>query len=320
MAYPKKPRTLKRKNIKRRTGARSQAKQISALSTQLSKLTKTQFETVQTVWNRENLSVDTLIGGTIAYVCPLPKSMMNCFGQTTLITDGEVDQRLTWSDNLGIAAQPTFKKIPIFGSSEAARNSQEVHHMGALLKWRLISEEPSFSTYSVFVISPKKKQADQLITDRDLKGSTNNTNPGIAASLTPGTDYISHPDVFGTMINRKYWNVDYQREVNFSHPGASAAVVNANPANTDPRNNAIIATGSVRLKPGGILKCFNNQASASAVSPDVGLKPVNASQIGYVDEQNEKTQYLVIVNNGVSADLETVNLSLLVKDTYKCVV
>lgn len=316
----KKPKTLKRKNIRRKTGAKSQAKQIMTLSKQLTSLTKSQFETVQTVWNRNNLSVDSLVGGTLAYICPLPKSMCNCFGQTTLQTAGMVDQRLTWSDNLSIAAQPTYKKIPVFGSSEAARNSQEIHHVGGVLKWRLISEEPSFSTYSIFVISPKARQADQLITDRNLKGETNNTNPGIAGSLTGGTDYISHPDLFGTMINKKFWNVDYHREVNFSHPGASAAVVNANPANTDPRNNAIIATGSIKLKPGGVIKCFNNQAAASTVNPDAGFKPANASQIGYVDEQNEKTQYLVIVNNGVSADLETVNLSILCRDIYKAVV
>jgi len=52
----------------------------------------------------------------------------------------------------------------------------------------------------------------------------------------------------------------------------------------------------------------------------MGYKAANASQIGYIDEKNEKTQYLVIINNGVSADLETVNLSLLVRDYYKLVV
>ena len=82
-------------------------------------------------------------------------------------------------------------------------------------------------------------------------------------------------------------------------------------------NNALIATGSIRLKPGGVIKCFNEQANNSERN---GRLPISASQIGYVDEKNEKLQYLVIVNNGVSADLENVNLSLLVKDYYKMVV
>ena len=47
MPYKRKPRVLKRKNIKRRTGARAQSKQIVALSKQVSSLTKSQYETVQ---------------------------------------------------------------------------------------------------------------------------------------------------------------------------------------------------------------------------------------------------------------------------------
>ena len=312
----KKPRVLKRKNIKRRTGAKAQSKQIVALSKQLGSLTKTQFETVQTVWSRNNLSVDQTTGGIKAYICPLPKSMGNCFNQPTLDTAGLTDKRIKWTDNLVIAAQPFYQKSPIFSSSDAARNSPEAHHMGGTLKWRLISDEPSFSTYSIFVISPKSRQADQLITDRKFKGTTGGHNPGSAADLLVRQDYVTHPDVMGTMINKKFWNIDYQREVNFSHPGGSSLVNNVNPANTNPLNNSVIATGTIKLKPGGVIKCFNQQ------SFDENLKnfPVSASQIGYVDEKNEKTQYLVIVNNGVSADLETVNLSLLVKDYYKVVV
>lgn len=243
--------------------------------------------------------------------------MCNCFGQETLDTTGLPDQRLKWADNLTIAAQPFYQKTAVFGSSEAARNSAEATHMGGVLKWRLISDEPSFSTYSIFLISPKKRQADQLITDRRLKGTTGGHNPGSAADLRAGVDFITHPDVMGSQINKKYWNIDYAKEVNFSHPGATNQQNTAQANNTDPLNNAIIATGSMRLKPGGVLKCFN--AAGPTASPNI-LNPVNASQIGYVDEKNENTQYLVVVNNGVSADLETVNLSLLVRDYYKVVV
>lgn len=316
MPYKKKPRVLKRKNVKRKTGAKAQSKQIMALSRQVGSLTKSNYETVQTVWSRNNLSVDQTTGGIKAYICPIPKSMCNCFNQTTLETNGLPDHRLKWTDNLVIAAQPFYQKSPIFSSSEAARNSPEATHMGGVLKWRLISDEPSFSTYSVFLISPKSRQADQLITDRQLKGTTGGHNPGSAAYLAERTDFITHPEVFGSQINKKFWNIDYHREVNFSHPGATNQTVNVNPSNTDPLNNAVIATGSIRLKPGGVIKCMNQQVF------DENLKnfPVSASQIGYVDEKNEKTQYLVIINNGVSADLETVNLSLLVRDYYKVVV
>lgn len=313
----KKPKVLKRKNIKRKTGAKAQSKQIMSLSKQVNKLTKTQFETIQTVWNRNDLSVDSLTSGTTAYICPLPKSMCNVYGQTTLQTEGQPDQRLLWSDNLGIAAQSSYAKGQIFGSSEAARNSGEIHHLGGTLRWRLTSAEPSFSTYDIFVISPKTKQADQLITDRGLKAGT---PPGRNASLTEGLDYISHPDCHMTEFNRKMYNVHYSRRVNFGHPGSTAINSNVNPANTNPRNNAVIAEGKVKLSAGGVLKSFNNAPLDVPGQNDRGFKPLNASQIGYIDEQNEKTQYLVIVNNGVSADLETVNLSFLVKDYYKAVV
>jgi len=317
MPVTRKPRTLKRKNIKRRTGARAQSKQILSLSKQVGKLTKQQYETVQTVWNRNDLSVDSLVSGTTAYICPLPKSMCNVYGQTTLQTQGAPDQRTEFSDNLGIAAQPTYRKGQIFGSSEAARVSGEIHHMGGTLRWRLTSGEPSFSTYDIFVISPKSRQADQLITDRSLKGGT---TPGANANLTEGLDYISHPDCHMTEFNRKMWNVHYSRRVNFGHPGSSKLSDNVNPANTNPRNNAIIAEGKVSLRAGGVIKSFNNAPLDVAGSPNRGFKPLNASQIGFIDEANEKTQYLVIINNGVSADLETVNLSLLCRDVYKAVV
>jgi len=322
MPWKKRPRTLRRRAIRRRTGAKAQSKQIVALAAQVSNLTKSQYETISTVWNRQDLSVDSLVGGTTAYICPLPKAMMNCFGQDTVQNNALVEKRIPWSDNLSIAAQAVYYKTPLFGSSQAARRSPEATHLGGRLQWRLICQEPSFSTYSVFVVSPKKKQADQLITDRNLKGTSAAGEAGGGGNMNEGTDFISHPDLFGTMFNRKYWNVDYSREVNFSHPVSGAAgtiQTNVNPSNTDPKNNSVIATGSVKLKAGGVIRCFNNQTLTTSPATG-GSKSISASQIGYLDEQNEKTQFLVIVNNGVSADLETVNLSLLCKDYYKVAV
>jgi len=317
MPYRRKPKVLKTKNVKSKTSAKAQSKQIVALSKQVNSLTKSQYETVQTTWNRQNLSIDTALGGIGAYVCPIPKSMGNCFNQSTLDTQGLSDRRLKWADNLVIAAQPFYQKTAIFGSSESARNSPEATHIGGVLKWRLSNAEPAFSTYSVFLISPKARQADQLITDRRLKGTTGGHNPGSGAVLNELQDWISHPDVMGTQINKKYFNVDYHKEVNFGHPGSTSLQQTAQANNTDPLNNAMIATGSIRLKPGGVLRCFNKQENNSE---RVGRLPTSASQIGYVDEKNEKTQYLVIVNNGVSADTQTVSLSLLVNDYYKMTV
>lgn len=324
MPYKRKPKVLNRKRVMRRTGAKAQSKQIVALSKQVGSLTRSNYETIQTVWTRNELSVDSLTAGINAYVCPIPKSMGNCFNQNTLGTTAGTDQRIRWSDNLTIAAQTTYAKLPVFGSSEAARNSPEATHIGGILKWRMTNQEPSFSTYTIYLLSPKKRFADQLITDRALKGVKTSLGVAVGAAggasiLLENTDYITHPAVMGSQVNRKYFNIDYHREVNFSHPGSNAFSSNVNPANTNTKNNAVIQTGTIKLKPGGVLRCMNKPGLIATETIAVRA-PVNASQIGYIDEQNEKVQYLVIINNGVSADLETVNLSLLVKDFYKMVV
>ena len=121
MGYPRKPRVLKRKNIKRRTGAKAQSKQIAAVTKQVTALTKTQYETVQTTYERT-------------------------------------------------------------GTLEA----------------------------------------------------------GSAAELFSGTDYLTHTTVAFSQINKKYWNIDGHKEVNFSHPGSTQIAGNVNPANTNPKNNSVI--------------------------------------------------------------------------------
>lgn len=321
MPYTKKPKVLKRKNIKRRTGGRSQSKQILALTKTVSRLTKSNYETVMTVWNRPGLTCETLTAGVNAYICPIPISMANCYGQNTLNTAGDPDQRLQWTDNLNLAAMDPFRKVPLFGSSEAARDSPEVTHMGSTLKYRFVNEEPSFSTYTIFLIRPKQRQSNQLVVDRQLKnGSALSALNGAGGFLEQGTDYITHPNVLGTDMNRKYWTVLYKRTINFSHPNATAINANVNPANTNTRNNSIVAEGTIKIPAGGAIRCFNRQSFEDPNSPDRGNKKVSASQLGLVDENNSKTCYLVCINNGVSLDNETIKLSFMVKDIYKAVV
>lgn len=317
MGYRPKPKSLKRKNIKRKTGARAQSKQILQLSKSLTKLNKSQYESVATVWNRENVGIDTLTGGVNAYICPIPISMCNVYSQNTVITEGDADQRIKWSDNLGIAAQPSFQKSELFGSSEAARDSPEVTHTGTYINYRMICSEPSFSTYSVFLLRARKRHSDQLISDRQLKNGTINGRDG---ALRQGVDYITHPDVMGTEINQKYWDVLYHREVNFGHPGSTSQNRTASANNASPLNNAIIATGRMKVPGGTVIRNQNITPYEDASNPVFGFKKASASQIGFVDEPNHSTAYIVIVNNGSSADADVVSLSLLVHDYYKAAV
>ncbi len=62
-----------------------------------------------------------------------------------------------------------FRKNPLFGSSENARDSPCITHMGSVLNYRFINGEPAFGTYTIYLIRPKRKQANQLVVDRQLK-------------------------------------------------------------------------------------------------------------------------------------------------------
>lgn len=326
MPYRKKSRVLKSKNIKRKTNAKAQSRQISALSKSISRITRQNYETIATCWNRQSLTVDSVAGGTTAYLCGIPVSMCNAYSQNTVLTQGNQDQRIQWIDNLALAnsggvAQNNFMKVPLFGSSENARDSPCITHLGSVLNYRMINTEPAFSTYTVFLIRPKRKHSNQLVVDRQLKnGTTLNSTNGAGASLTEGVDYITHPDVLGTTINKKYWSVLYKRTHNFSHPGATGFSNNVNPSNTDTRNNSVIAEGTIKIPGGTTIRNFNRTPMENTAMPNLGYMKTSASQIGFVDEPSHATCYLCIVNNGVSADAEMVKLSFLVKDYYKAAV
>lgn len=316
----KKTKTLKTKNVKRKTGAKAQSKQILALSTQINKLTKTQFEPLRTSWQRAVLPVDPLIVGA-PYICPIPYSMGDPLGQLSSATLS------AWSDNLGIAAQPTYRKRIVFGHSGASDISPEIHHTGGILRYRFINEEPAFTTADVYLVRPKRKQSDQISVDRKLRnGSLTNSAPGAGAFMQPDIDYTTfQPDgvigtatsYFGSEINRKYWTVLGKRSHSFSHPGGNKVAPNtADPANTRPANNSIVATGSFKLPAGGVLK---NSSIAAGDTP-ITNNNSNAMTLAYLDEENEKTCYLVVISNGASVDLETLNLGFVVNDYYKAVV
>ena len=315
-----KPRALKKKNIKRRTGAKSQATQIAALSTQLSKLNKVQYETIMLAWQRPKANIDGLApGGTGAFIMPCPITPNNPYAQKDALG---LDSQLKWSDNRIMSTAPYFQKMPVFGSSTAARNSGQWFHTGSTLKWRLETNEPSFATYSVYLLQAKSRQADQLISDRQLKNSATASFPGSAANFDEQVDYITHLNVFGTMINTKYWKVLGSRVCNFSVPGVtSQKQANADlQGGADTRNNTVVKEGTFNIPAGGSIRCFNKMPFVDEASPALGRLPALASTVGYLDEDTSKTCYLVIINNGASIDGEITSLSTLTLDRYKAVV
>jgi len=302
----------------KKTGAKSQAKQISALSTQVSKLTRRSWSTCATRWQRNNLTCDTVAGSGYAYIAPIPYAPGNPTGS------GTSNLPTPFTDNLSLAAQQTFSKEIIFGIAAEAQNSNEVYHTGGHIKWQMMSTEPSFGKYTLALIRPKKALADQLIKDRLFKqGSVLNPTLGFASFLNNGLDYVCHSGTgagtalgtfFGATINSKYWTTLYKKELTFSHPNGSTINNTVSANNSSPANNAITHRGTIKLPAGGLCKNAGTSSQTGANPEATGW------ELEYGDQSNEASCYLICINNGVNVDNETTTLGYMVCDYYKAAV
>lgn len=306
----KKPRALKRKNVKGRTSAAAQSKQILALSKQVSTLTKRTKSTFATTYQRDCIAIDSLTGGSTCYIMPLPYNP--CDPYQSFVTN----TANTWGDNLYNANQNKYNKVCMFQPPPSIQNSQEMYHTGGVIKWQMTSNEPSYSKVTLALVSPKSKFADQLLIDR---GMQTGVQPGANAAWEFGTDYICHTGAgnsvapktyFGTTINRKLWTVHKIKEVGFSNPGGQNMAVNVNAGNTRPRNNATVATGSWKIPAGHLVVNCSDRADGSTSDP------IAAIQAGILDSKQEKMCYLVAIQNGAKIDGEVISLGFQVTDYY----
>ncbi len=257
-------RTMSRKSIRKNTGARAQSKQISTLARQVKRLNATQHETIRTHWQRNNLPIETLATSGYPYMCPIPYAAMDpndFYNPGTGITT-------QWTDTRGLAAQPYFTKDIFFGCSDAALNTGLITHQGGTLKYQLSNNDEGFRRCTIALISLKTACADQKTIDNELRyrtappyGPDANAN----APLRLGTDYVIHSGAgsgaagdtsWGCTFNRQYWTVHYQRDCAFGHIGADGIQGNASSANTNPLNNALCATGSIKIPGAGDMKSF----------------------------------------------------------------
>jgi len=317
----KKPRVLRRRNIRKRRGGRAQSKQIMALSRQVSSITRKQFAKVHTTWQRNMLSVESLSGGVQAYICPIPYVPGNPTGAS------QPGGLVTWADNLSLAAQPTYSKKAIFGVAREAATSNEIYHTGGNIKWQMQTNEASFSKYYIFLVKPKRSMADQLVKDRNLKGSSGTAAIGSGAFLQQDLDYVVHEEgltggtVFGAQMNPKYWSVLYRREVTFGRTeagGVASQYFNYN-APSGPNGGAetlINARGTIKLPAGGMIK----NASITSQSGSGNAAQATSWEVGYGDQENSSGVYLVVINNGVSVDGDNATLGFIAHDYYKACV
>lgn len=314
MPYSKKPKVLRRKNIKRKTGAKSQAKQIMALSRQVSTLAKVTSTSFNTVWQRGTYPIDTLTSTGKAFVCPIPYAPCNPYNS------GDTGTSRNFSDNLSVASQPSYVKSTLFTNPNSIKGCSKIYCNGGVIKWQMSSKEPSYSKITLALIRPKNLVADQVTDNRGLKGNTTGAAPGSAANLVNGVDYTCHTGLgdgepstfFGCLWNKRIWDVLYSREVAFSSPKNSEGLtsVTAPQLNSSPMNNGQIATGTIRLPKAGMIM---NKAVRSDGDPSGAT---NCLETGFLDSRNERECYLVAVQNGVSADGETINLGFRVLNYY----
>lgn len=320
----RKRRTLAPKSIKRRTSARSQSRQILSLSRRVRSIAKTSYEIVTTSYQRNTLPIGNLTGSNVTpYICPLPFAPCDPFG-----TAPPALQAQRFSDNRVVAAQQFMVKKPIFGSSQAARNAGTVTHMGGTLKYQFVTDEPSLTKISVFLVRPKKLTADELTVDRTLKNKDGSGSgaDGSGAVLYTDIDYHVHSEGgfvgntgtnFGGMMNTKYWDVLYRREISMGSPDGGNISANVSGAGTSPANNALIASGTIKLPAGGKLMNVGALAQLTSNNPPVpGNTPAFETQ--FVDQDNAKSCYLVCLLNDAVIDLETVKMGFVVLDRYKC--
>jgi len=315
----KKPRVLKSRSIKSRRSARAQSKQILALSRRVSAINRKQFAKVCTTWQRDTLSVETASGGVQAYICPIPYAPCNPGGAS------QPGGPVVWTDNLGLSATG-FTKNAVFGVAREAATSNEIYHTGGNIKWQMITNEPTFTKYYLFLVKPKKGMADQLVKDRQLKqGITLDPTIGRAAVLQKDLDYVVHespggigaPTVFGAQMNSKYWTVLYRKEI------ALGAVAPGNPppninysAPGNPAMTSLTARGTIKLPAGGMLK----NSSIASQSGTGNAAQATSWEVGYGDQENDDACYLVCIHNGISLDGEAGKLGFLVTDYYKACV
>lgn len=308
-------RTLAPKSIKRRTSARSQSKQILSLSRRLKRVSRNTYENCTLYWQRDTLPIATAAGTDPAYVCPIPYAPCDP-NETSPIAGSE-----RFADNRQIASQQFFTKRWMFGRSNNVDESGTYFHTGSILRYQILTTEPSYTKVTIALVRPKKHLADQLTLDRSLKGTAAANAAGSAAAIAEDIDYHSHDGsptsggtLFGTRFNHKYWDILYKREVALSVPGGTSFNNKASGQVTDPANNALVASGTIKIPAGGI--CQGAGKDTQLVEPTT----TSAAEMQFVDQKNEKSCYLVAILNDATVDLETVSMGFVVEDRYKSIV
>jgi len=280
------------------------------------------------------LSIQPATLSGVPYICPIPYTMMDPNDTFQPDNPAAVAGQQSWTDSLQLAAQPKFGKDLVFGQPFGSLLTNDIAHTGGNIKYQIENSEPGFTRIGLYLVRCKAAMADQMHADRGLlsvkaAGTVGPRDSGVLgtnSAVTENLDYIVNTSTvggatyFGSAFNRKYWDVLYHREIGMGHPGASGTANTTSANNSTPLNNALVATGTIKLPAAGPL-------AGASLSPNFNLLPDGdggdrirqrtcAAELGILDQRKEDCMYLVAIQNGVSGDAEAIKMSLFVTDYY----
>lgn len=345
--YAKKSR---RRTVKKRsTTKRRRAPTVKTLARRVRALTRATWAPYTLQWYRPKLpfthgfdpddSTKTPVANApFVYIMPIPVAPSV---QIPTTAAGPTNPRCQWSDNgcgslvSGGANRFISRKGRTFVQSTNSTESGLCKHVGTTVTFRITQTQRDMQQYTCMLLSAKKDVADQISLQRGLQyyegdqttlSTTNNPQaPGFNAMLQEGSDYIALGDqkktdgtlapvnpVHSVMINKKIWNVHYRKKFtlgfNTYEGPISDTSTQMNTGNSAQQPN--LATGSFRVPGQGVLRYV-------AKTND---RTVQATELGYANQQSEDTFIFVIFGKNPSSLSLTQNmpmLSIQALDHYK---
>jgi len=309
-------RRYNRKPMRKSSKTKTDRKQ----SRQIAKIKRAQFTRVYTTVAQNDVQVGVVATAgdwgaePLPYIQPISCALEQGVNQTRKCASSQGamlahERKFQW----GIAAP------------NDASDSVEPYYGGSGIKtthcridYRLLSTEPNMVECCVAVISPKKRFADQLTRNRQLKlewkeaatpGTANYVAPGTIARLSDNLDYscsgdLTKASLFSVKWNPQRWNVHYMKNHRLQAPTGTAPDNEVGITNTyrAPNNQM----GRINLKMNTYLRGPLNYNLGGVGGDDATSY---ASQARFGDVPNDELRYLVCIVNDIISPAHHVSLS-----------
>lgn len=289
-------------------------------------------------WNPSDPSKTPAVNCPFVFMQPIPVAPSV---QIPTAAAGNLNPRGQFTDN-GCGAIVTgglnrylCRKGRTFIQSTNSTESGMCKHVGSTVTYRITQSQRDMQQYTCMLISPKRDVADQISLQRSLQyyeedqtsaSPTNNPDaPGFQANLDEGEDYILLGDttnsagafnpvepVHSVMMNKRIWNVHYRKKftLGFNTYDGVISTTSTQMATGNSAQQPNLATGSFRIPGQGVLRYVAK----------TGDKTVQATELGFNNQQSEQVFYFVIFGKNPSSLADSSNqpkLSIQALDHYK---